>query len=334
MRHTKHRNRGFTLVEFALASLAGMIMLGAAFTLMNTIFRSGANMNLVMQTQQNLRVAMNTITREITMAGTGLPTGGIAVPNGTNSVPLSRPGAGGTLTTPNNAIAVVAPGDIAGPTLNGAATDAITVAAINQDSPTWTVQTFNSDATDLLFVQEVRSGPNQLFPGDLLVFSNASGSVFGCVTGVSTTASRAFFAAMDAMNVNQPTAASGNLASIRVGGDGVTTATRMNIVTYYIDTSTATHPKLMRATNALAPQVIAEDVENLQFTFDLFDFALNTETSNQTNTIEPNQIRAVNISITGRSPSVMRSTLKYYRFSLVSKVNVRNNTFRNRYVGS
>ena len=88
MRHTKHNDRGFTLIEFVLAALAGMILLAATFTLMNTVFGSGANMNPVMQTQQNLRVAMNTITREITMAGTGLPTGGIAVPSGTNSAPL------------------------------------------------------------------------------------------------------------------------------------------------------------------------------------------------------------------------------------------------------
>jgi hypothetical protein len=306
------------MVEFALASLAGMIMLAAAFSLMKNGFKSGADVNLVMQTQQDLRVAMNTISRDITMAGTGLPKGGIAVPNGTNSVHLTRPGAGGILTTPNNAIAVVAPGGIASSKLRGAATDAITVAAINQDSPTWTIQSFNSTATDLAFVQEVRNGPNQLFPGDLLVFSNANGSVFGCVTGVSTTASRAFFQAMDAMNVNQPTAASGNLASLRNGGDGVTTATRMNIVTYYIDNSTAAHPKLMRAANTLGPQIIAEDVEKLQFTFDLF-----SETSNQTNAFQSNQIRAVNISITGRTPSVMPET---HRFTLVSKVNVRNNT--------
>ena len=104
MRHTKHNDRGFTLIEFVLASLAGMVMLAATFTLMNTVFRSGANINLVMQTQQNLRVAMNTITREITMAGTGLPTGGIAVPNGTNSTPLSgafRPRAWPSSTRPS-----------------------------------------------------------------------------------------------------------------------------------------------------------------------------------------------------------------------------------------
>jgi hypothetical protein len=306
-------------------------MLAAVFSLMTTAVRSNADTGLVMQTQQNLRVAMNTITREITMAGTGLPTGGIAVPNGTSSDALSRPGVGGTLATPNNSIAVVAPGDGVGPTINGVATDAVTIATIDQDSPVWTVQTFDSTSTDLTFVQDVRSGATQLLTGNLLVFSNVNGSVFGCVTDVSTTASHAFFADMDSMNINQPTAAFGNLPSIKAGGDGTTSATRMNIVTYYIDNSNAAHPRLMRAVNAAPAQIIAEDVENLQFTYDLYNFTSDSGSSNQSTTATPNQIRAVNIMLGGRSSAIMPRTQKYYRFSLISKVNVRNNTFRNRY---
>lgn len=326
--------RGFTLIEFAIASLTTLIILASVLSLMTTMFKAGSTMSQVMQTQQNLRVAMNTIAREITMGGTGLPTGGIAVPNGLLSETLTRPGTGGTLSTPNSSIAIIAPGDGVGPLINGLATDAVTIATMDQDSPTWNVATFNLTATQLDFTQEVRNGAFQLLTGDLLVLSNVNGSVFGCVTDVSTSSSRAFFADADAMNINQPTAASGNLNSIKNGGNGTTTATRMNIVTYYIDNANPVHPKLMRAANATAPQIIAEDVENLQFTFDLYDFNTSTESSNQTTTASPNQIRAVNISLGGRSPAVLSSTKKYYRFSLVSKVNVRNNTFRNRYTGS
>lgn len=328
------RNRGFSIVESSIASLATLLLLAAAFTLLTMVFTASADVTQVMQTQENLRVAMNTIARDITMAGTGLPTGGIAVPNGTNADALTRPGVGGTLATSDNAIAIVAPGDAVGPTINGLATDAITIATIDQDSPVWTVKTFDGTGTDLEFVQEVRNGSFQLLTGDLLVFTNPNGSAFGCVTSVSTMDSHAFFVDMDAMNMNQPTAAAGNLNSIKAGGNGITSATRMNIVTYYIDSTNAAHPKLMRAANATPPQVIVEDVENLQFTFDLYDFSNNTDSSNQTTTDSPNQIRAVNISISGRSATMMPKTRTYYRFSLISKVNVRNNTFRNRYTGS
>lgn len=95
----KKNNCGFTLIEFAISNLATLIMLAATFTLLNTIFTANASVSEMMQTQQNIRVAMNTMTRDITMAGTGLPTGGIAVPNGTNSVAITRQGIGGNLTT-------------------------------------------------------------------------------------------------------------------------------------------------------------------------------------------------------------------------------------------
>lgn len=332
--HKRQAQRGFTLIEFSIASLLTLVIMSSVLTLLTTVFRSGAQMTLIMQTQQNLRVAMNTIAREITVAGTGLPTGGIAVPNGTSSEILTRPGVGGTLATPNNAIAIIAPGNSVGPTISGIATDAITIATIDQESPAWTVSSFSGTGTDLGFVQEVRNGANQLFAGNLLVFTNTNGSVFGCVTGLSTTTSHAYFADDDPMNINQPNAAAGNLKAIKNGGANTTTATRMNVVSYYIDYSSPSHPKLMRAANAGTPQAIVQDIENLQFTFDLYDFTNNTESSNQNTTASPNQIRAVNISISGRSPTLLPNAGKYYRFSLVSKVNVRNNTFRNRYNGT
>jgi hypothetical protein len=300
------------------------------------LFVANAGMAEMMQTQQNLRVAMNTMTRDITMAGTGLPNGGIAVPNGTNSTALTRQGAGGTLTTPNSSIALLAPGNSAGPTVNAVTTDALSITAINQDSPTWNVLAIDAAGTDIDFTQEVRSGAFQLVVGDLLVFTNSNGSVFGCVTSVSTTASRAFFAAADAMGINQPAAASGNIQSIK-SIDGTyppTTATRINIITYYLNNTVAAHPKLMRVANAQTPQAIVEDIENLQFSFDLFDFTTNEDTANQATTTSPNQIRSVTVSISGRSPQIMNQNNKYYRFSLTSKVNVRNATFRNRYTGT
>jgi Tfp pilus assembly protein PilW len=341
----KESNSGFTLIEFAVCNLATLIMFAATFSLLNTVFTANSGMGEIKDTQQNIRVAMNTISRDITMAGTGLPNGGIAVPNGANSAVIPRQGAGGNLITPNNVVALLTPGNAAGPTVGGGvvntmstsgyATDVLTITTINQDSPTWNALNISADGTQMNFVQDVRSGASQLFVGDLLVVTNSLGSVFGCVTSVSATTSQAFFAAADLMGINQPTAAAGNIRSLRSGGVyPPTTVTRINIVNYYIDNANSAHPKLMRATNAQTPQVIVDDVENLQFAFDLFDFTSNVDTANQATTSSPNQIRSVNVAISGRSPQMMQRSNKYYRFSLVSKVNVRNATFRNRYTGS
>jgi hypothetical protein len=180
----------------------------------------------------------------------------------------------------------------------------------------------------------------QLEAGDLLLFNNANGSILGCVTGISNSVNTtAIFNETDLMGVNQPDAATGNLGSLSntdppSSNYPPTTGTKVNLINYYISTANAAHPRLMRAVNAAAPQIIAEDVEDLQFAFDLFDFETNTDTANQATTASPNQIRAVLIALTGRSAEVLRRTNTFYRFPLVTKVNVRNSTFRNRYVGN
>jgi hypothetical protein len=87
----------------------------------------------------------------------------------------------------------------------------------------------------------------------------------------------------------------------------------------------------MRSVNASTPQVMVEGIENVQFAFDLFDYTLNADTSNVATTTNPNQIRSVRIALNGHSPDKLKRTGDYFHFGLVSKINVRNATFRNRY---
>jgi hypothetical protein len=333
----KSPSSGFTLVEFLVASLATMALLAATFTLMGMVFAANAEIVEITETQQNVRVAMNTITRDIIMAGTGLPNGGIAVPNGMDSEGLARPGIGGTLSTPSNAIAILAPGNEAGPTIGGIDTDAITIVAIDQLSPTWNVAAINVAGTEVDFTVDVTMGSMTLVPGDLLVFTNTNGSVFGFITALDEMDEmKVLFDDMDAMNINQPLAEFGNIQTL-ANMDGTyppTTATRVNIISYYISDAVADHPRLIRAVNAQVPQVIVEDIENIQFKYDLFDFDTDDSTAEEDTTNSPNQIRSVYVSITGRSPQIMQASQRYYRFPLVSKVNVRNATFRNRYTGT
>jgi len=343
----RNKDAGFSLIEFAIASLAALTMLAAAFTLMNTMFTANGDMGEVMATQQNVRVAMNTIARDITTAGTGLPTSAVAVPNGTNAVPIIRPGMAAfadpdrNIEAPNNAIPILSPGNSDGPMVSGVDTDALTIFSVDQTSPTWNIASIAvfSDRYEVTFTTDVSGGAMQLFAGDVLLFTNFNGSVLGCVTDVSTvTNTLAFFRETDLMGLNQPLAQFGNIDSLKNPGTNPavfppTTATRVNIVNYFISVDNAEHPRLIRAVNAQAPQIIAEDIENLQFSFDLFDFDTNAATSNQATTSLPNQIRAVRVSINGRSPERMKNG-RYYHFPLASKINVRNSTFRNRYTGS
>jgi Tfp pilus assembly protein PilW len=341
------KEAGFTLIEFSIASLTAMVMLAATFTLMNSLFTTNERTADVTATQQNVRVAINTIARDITMAGTGLPSGSIAVPNGLNSAAIIRPGMASfsspdrNIETPNNTMPMISPGNNDGPTVN-LDTDAMTILTLDQESPLWSVASVAifSDRYEVTFTQPVNAGAMQLVAGDLLIFNNANGTILGCVTGIHNVLNTtALFEETDLMGVNQPDAATGQLGSLSNTDPPSpdyppTTATRVNLINYFISTANAAHPRLMRAVNAAPAQIIAEDIEDLQFSFDLFDFETNTDTANQATTASPNQIRAVLVGVTGRSAEVMRRTNSYYRFPLVTKVNVRNSTFRNRYVGS
>ena len=86
----KNDERGFTLVEFLIASGAALVLMAATFTFLGNVFSSNATMRQLMDTQQKIRVALNEIAREVVRAGTGLPSGGIPIPNGNNSQALPR----------------------------------------------------------------------------------------------------------------------------------------------------------------------------------------------------------------------------------------------------
>jgi Tfp pilus assembly protein PilW len=343
------RQKGFTLVEFAISSLITMVLLGATFTLMNSVFTANEGMGDIMAAQANVRVALNTIARDITMAGTGLPAGSVEVPNGPSAVAIVRPGmsdstsAGRFVETPNNALPFLSPGDGAGTTVS-APTDTLTIFSVNQETPTWTVASVAlfSNRYEITFTQPVDSGANVLVPGDLLLFNNSQGSVLASVTALSSSnTATALFGDADVMGINQPTAEGGNLSSLSSTNPATTaypptTAMKINLINYFVSTATG-RPRLMRAVNnsdAATAQVISDDIENLQFSFDLFDYNTAVQTSDVGATTSPNQIRAVLVALTGRSAEVLKRTSNYYRFQLVSKINIRNATFRNRYAGN
>ena len=73
MKKTILNNKGFSLVE--LLMVAGMmgIVMGAIFTIYQTHQRSAYTQEEVVEVQQNLRIAMDSITRDIKMAGLLVP---------------------------------------------------------------------------------------------------------------------------------------------------------------------------------------------------------------------------------------------------------------------
>src|SRR5262249_18773915 len=75
---------GFTLIELMIGLALGVIVVAAAFTILTTTSKALRANEQVVDAQQNLRMAMELITRDIKMAGFGNP--GVPIGNCTYAI--------------------------------------------------------------------------------------------------------------------------------------------------------------------------------------------------------------------------------------------------------
>jgi prepilin-type N-terminal cleavage/methylation domain-containing protein len=147
--------------------------------------------------------------------------------------------------------------------------------------------------------------------GDLVYFTGttttgASASAILEVTSTSGTTSpyTVTFGDPDALKLNQTGATSGNLNSIK---SATGTVDRIWVITYYLDVPAGTGlPTLMRQVNGQTPTPVAENVSDLEFSYEIYD---DTKTPPQATT------RDANLAL-GGSPS------------LIKKVNILHMTMR------
>ena len=78
------RQAGFTLIELMIGMAIAIIVMAAAFTILTTTSRSLQANERIVDTQQNLRVAMELLVRDLKLAGFGNP--GVAVGNCTSAI--------------------------------------------------------------------------------------------------------------------------------------------------------------------------------------------------------------------------------------------------------
>ena len=337
--------RGFSLVEVMVAMALGLIVLGGAVLL----FRQGADLTntvtLRAEMQQNARAAMNLIARDLSIAGTGVAAGGIQLPSGSGSGDSMFGCDSASCYITSNVYAddrlyAITPGDGKGPTVNGVATDIVTL--IFRDTSSNLDQLALTDVTPS--GNQIRFDPGTTPPyddpvvglaaGDLLIMCNINGCAAGVVTSLGA-GGRVNFANSDALNINQPSAAFGNITSLSDGpptGYPTTYSFRILVLTYYIDATDPNAPRLMRQVNAHPPQPVAEYIENLQFSYDIYDEDTSVATADLPDAgSAPNQIRKVNLSVSARSHLQGLSGRGFERIILSSSVSPRNLSFRDRY---
>ena len=348
---------GFTLVELMVAMAVGLIVMAA----LASLFKTGVNSTLLVtqraETQQNMRAAVDLMVKDISMAGAGLPSGGIQLPNGAGST-VSSFGCdqSGTCHVPafnypnNNYMYGVIPGFSNGVEANAVISaapppiidDSITVIYADYNFPLYEYDvTFPtpgnggliSIAPDAAYVPAppLITAAGGIQVGDLIMLSNSLGTAVGEVTGLGPTGID--FADLDPLNINQNGAAFNNIKAISTGSN--TVAYRLFAVTYYLSVPAAGQvPRLMRQVNGLSPVPVADDIINLQFAFDVYNSVNSALDANQPNPLgsaaeSPNLIQKINIVLMGQS--IINNGNKSQNMYLATSVSARNMAFRNRY---
>lgn len=332
------REAGFTLGEALIATTLTLVIVSAAIeTLTRTMSLTGTS-RVMSETNHGLQAAMSLLVRDVMQTGQGIPLGGIPLPNG-GALAVFRPGPSAALTfgVGTATVTALSPGNALGPNVSGTASDIITIlyadrtlnlsanplTAIAADGSTMTVNA----ATPI-------TGAGGIAAGDLILFSNAQGNALQMVTTTPTTQTVAF-AAGDAMRLNQRAATEGTIMNLRddLGAFPPTTATRVLMVSYYIDTVTdPAMPRLARRVNLGNRLAIAMGIEDLQIRYDLVDGV-----SNPTNVDTPgagsgnNQIRKASLTLSARSQDVNPQTRQFFRNQMSTEVGLRSLSFVDRY---
>jgi type II secretory pathway pseudopilin PulG len=329
---------GFSLAETLVATALTLIVLSTAVGALMDGVKLGDMTRRVADTNQGLQAALALIVRDFIQTGHGIPSGGIPLPSGDGSVLVARPGPpGSVLTFPVDwqTIPAVSPGAGLGPVIRGQATDLISVIyadptlALGQ----WPLAAMADDGSSMTVDDRTPIGSaGGLRPGDIIMFSNATGNALQMVT--RTDHQVVYFDDGDPMHLNQRGAAAGSVMALRPGATfPPTTATRIILVSYYIDAVTdADWPRLVRQVDAGGQPAVALGTENLQFSFDLVD-GLTNPANVKTPAVEnsANQIRKVNIFLAGRSQDLDQTTQAFFRNAVATQVSLRSLSFMDRY---
>jgi type IV pilus assembly protein PilW len=346
--HEKRRRnaRGFSLIELILSMGIGLVVMAGAVQIFQQGIDGMHTLGQRAEVQQNARVGINLIARDLSVAGTGIPQGGIALPTGGAAV---NPRFACDTTTcfvtsnafPDDRLYAIVPGDGLGPTVNGAMTDVVVVtyddANYALDQLALVNVTNNQIRVDGATNPPINDPQVGIRAGDVIEVYNGNGSAAAVVTSVS---SPNINFATDPLNFNQTGAPAGNLAAI-LNPPVETRAKRIYVISYFVEDPPGPdgRRRLMRQVNAHPPTPIAENVENLQFTYDIFDDAAGVVTANlnaPNNLATPptnrsNQIRKVSVSISNRSPQRGLAGGTFESISLTTSATPRNLSFRDRY---
>jgi type II secretory pathway pseudopilin PulG len=358
---------GFTLLELVVAMALSLLLFGLCLTLVQQLNNTADLVGSMSDVNQNLRAAVNMVSRDLSTAGENIPRGGIPLPYGGTATAIKLPypayAAGSTFHAPLSGTTtlswpVIYAGNAAGPTqgsgANAITTDIVTIISVNQTSLfNQTAVTGNptvSSTSATITVSTTAAGYVQA--GQLVMLANVNGYCLLAVSSVSTTTGVITFTHGDTTNdplgVNQfsgPT--TGTITNqLETTGPPVSwpaiTAFPISMVTYYLDTSTSR--KLMRLVTAgtgSTAQPVALGINVMTLQYSLYPFAtLNGVTSDPTGNPwpttadtanSPNNIRKVVLTMIGETDHQNHTNSQWYSKEIRNAVTVQNLDYYNKY---
>ncbi len=231
-----HSAAGFSLVELLTAMALSLLMFAMTFVLVQQLDNTADVVGSMSDVNQNLRAAVNMVSRDLSTAGENIPLGGIPLPYGGSATSIKRPyPSASTFPAPLSGSALYMPvliaGNGLGPTqgsgANQISTDVVSMIGVNQSasfnqtvvSTTSPNQPTFSSTSATITVSTTAAG--YVSPGQLVMLRNANASCLLAVSSVNTTTGVITFTHGDTTNdllgVNQFPTVSGTTGAITSG---------------------------------------------------------------------------------------------------------------------
>jgi prepilin-type N-terminal cleavage/methylation domain-containing protein len=369
----KNTQRGFTLLELMVASSIGVLVILA----MTSLFKMGMDATFTVsqraETQQNMRAAVELITKDVGLAGAGLPTGGLQLVSGTGTSSQFACNQTGTCYVPANTypantangtanyMYAILPGFNNGvqngsaiPNAPGQVNDSITSIYCDYNFPLSNFA-FNvtsgttvtvGPATTIIAGQPTNIlAAGGLVTGDLLLFTVATPGNGTTSTGTSSVQNAAVVAEITSIPSNtQIDFSTGDALRFNQAGGGnnlaAVAAAVTAGVTYFLQVpaagSTVQTPRLMRQVNGYDAVPVADNIINLQFTYDVINSTTSYINANLQDPIgagqSPSLIQKVNMVVMGES--LTSGGKKSQNMYLATQISARNMSFCNSYSAS
>ena len=347
----RHGEKGFTILELLVSSLVLVIMIGGVVMVLDISTSLYNKTQQGLDLQQNVRSALNFVTRELINAGSGMPyisnVNGTPPANTQLGAKLGPLGAALTTTT----VDFLTPSDDTGQQVekDGEGNDLPTPVLTD-------MLTFLGGMGDSRFVDQTLPGPtanwgaevymedNTVFRvGEVVLITNGFQVSLGQITGVQTDGRIQFSSGSDPLGLN-PTASSGNPnpnydTALQIPGGPPPQVLPLSSITYFIDSATnPARPSLKRVSNEVngtsAAKTVSDDIEDFQVQY-LVDADANATTpdvelDNPTLAQIP-LVRGLTVTVTGRSRVRMADAAYpdgHNRLTLSQKIFFRNNIRR------